>query len=214
VARVPKSTAIDAEDLRDAVQQLEIFLQEKPLATAALLTVALAVGAGANSLGQLPLRRAAAGRPKPSRLPPPVDPAPTPAPTPVSAEVVPRPARRLPRRRKGLGVATFELDQTGPDGRRTAVDFTWTGPKRKPGVEPEPVRREPRVGVALFEFSHSRPGGKDTGIKFGWSKEPLEPASLPEPAALPAAAQALQPATPRASAKRVKPATKPGRRTK
>jgi len=196
VAHSPKSAAINAQDLQEAVQQLATFLQEKPLATAALLTVALAVGAGANSLGQLPLRRSAP-RPKrlpPSRVAPPVDPAPG------SAEVVPRPARRLPRRRKGLGVATFELDQTGPDGRKTAIDFTWTGPKRKPGTEPEPVRRESRIGVALFEFAHSRPGGKDTGIKFGWSKEPLEAASLPEPPIPPPEAKPARPARKRAPA--------------
>jgi len=210
VAQLPKSNAIDAQDLQDAVQQLATFLQEKPLATAALLTVALAVGAGANSLGQRPFRKAAAPvkRPPPARVPPPVDPAP------ASAEVVPRPPRRLPRRRKGLGVATFELDQTGPDGRKTAIDFTWTGPKRKPGTEPEPVRRESRIGVALFEFSHSRPGGKDTGIKFGWSKEPLESATLPAPATPPLEAKPSRPARAPASAKPVKPARKQAKSTR
>jgi hypothetical protein len=153
VARLPKSDPIVLDDLQDAVRQLTGYLQQTPLATAALLTLALAIGAGASSVGRRGSRTAV----------PPV-------------EADPKPVQRHSRRRKGLGVAAFELDQKGPDGRKTGIDFTWTGPKPKPGpAEPETARSESRIGVALFEFSHSRPGGKDTAIKFGWSKEPLEP---------------------------------------
>jgi hypothetical protein len=208
VVRLPKSRAVVPRDLPDAVQQLTAFLQEKPLATTALLTLALAVGAGANSIGRLPRRKPKVPA---KRVPSPVHGITAPL------EAVPAPARRLPRRRKGLGVAAFELDQTGTDGRRTAIDFSWTGPKRKPGVEPEPVRRESRVGVALFELFHSRPGpgGKDTAIKFGWSKEPLEPV----PAQSPDGAKPVQPEKPPRPPRLSKPSrrtvpTKPARRAK
>jgi len=165
VARVPKATPLVAGDLQDAVRLLTGYLQQTPLATAALLTLSLAIGAGASSIGRRGSRKALA----------PVKAVPA---TPVPEPAVPEPVQRRSRRRKGLGVAAFELDQTGPDGRRTGIDFTWAGPKAKPGLaEPEPAPRESRIGVALFEFSHSRPGGKDTAIKFGWSKEPLEPKS-------------------------------------
>lgn len=206
MVRLPKSRAVVPRDLPDAVQQLTTFLQEKPLATTALLTLALAVGAGANSIGRLPRRKPEVAA---KRVPPPVNGITAPL------AAVPAPARRLPRRRKGLGVAAFELDQTGPDGRRTAVDFSWTGPKRKPGVEPEPVRRESRVGVALFEFAHSRPGGKDTAIKFGWSKEPLEPVPAQSPDGATPVQPAKPPRPPRLSrpSRRTVPA-KPARRAK
>jgi hypothetical protein len=153
VARSPKSDPTVEGDLQDAVRQLTGYLQETPLATAALLTLALAIGAGASSVG-----RPGSGT----------------AVLPVEAGRAP--VQRRSRRRKGLGIAAFELDQKGPDGRRTGIDFTWAGPKAKPGLAaPEPSRSESRIGVALFEFFHSRPGGKDTAIKFGWSKEPLGP---------------------------------------
>ena len=146
MARPPKTELIVADDLQDAVRTLTSYLQQKPLATAALLTLALAIGAGASSVGRRGSRKAAA------------------------------PVQRRSRRRKGLGVAAFEFDQKQPDGRRTDIDFTWTGPKATPAPdETETGRSGSRIGVALFEFSQTRPGGKDTAFKFGWSKEPLEP---------------------------------------
>ena len=153
MARSPKTELIVADDLQDAVRKLTAYLQQEPLATAALLTLALAIGAGASSVGRRGSRKVAA-----------------------PVEAVPAPVQRRSRRRKGLGVAAFEFDQKQPDGRRTDIDFTWTGPKATPAPdETETGRSASRIGVALFEFSQTRPGGKDTAIKFGWSKEPLEP---------------------------------------
>lgn len=177
MARSPKTRLVVADDLQDAVGQLTSYLQREPLATAALLTLAVAIGAGASSIGRRGSRSRKAALP--------VESDPGPAATPAVMLERPhsrgRPGRR-PGHRKGLGVAAFELDQREADGRRTEIDFTWTGPKPKPGpAEPEAPRRESKVGVALFEMSLTRPGAKDTAIRFAWSKEPLEP-PLPPPA--------------------------------